>query len=50
MSHVPVLAVETKGADSLATSMFTGRLTELDDINSIATSLGAKKIADKAWD
>ncbi len=50
ISHVPVLAVETRGTHSLASSMLAGCQVELNDIKSIATSLGAKKIADKAWE
>jgi L-serine/L-threonine ammonia-lyase len=50
MNHVPILAVETHGADSLSASMKAGRHIELSDIKSIATSLGAKKIATAAYE
>ncbi|MFD2368170.1 pyridoxal-phosphate dependent enzyme [Pseudoduganella sp. GCM10020061] len=49
MGHVPVIAVETQGADSLAQAMVAGAPIELPSISSIATSLGARRIADQAW-
>lgn len=42
---VPVLAVETQGADSFHQSVQAGRLVKLDRITSIASSLGAKQAA-----
>ncbi|MGD9366752.1 MAG: pyridoxal-phosphate dependent enzyme [Desulfobacteraceae bacterium] len=50
MAGTPVWAIETEGADSLAKSLKAGRPVELDDIRSLATSLGAKKIAQTAYD
>lgn len=50
MPNVPILAVETEGADSLSASLKAGRHVELDGIKSIATSLGAKKVAKAAYD
>ena len=50
MSHVPVLAVETEGADSLSASLKAGRHVEIDNITSVATSLGAKKVARAAYE
>ena len=50
MSHVPILAVETQGADSLSASLKEGRHLEIEDITSIATTLGAKKVAKAAFD
>lgn len=50
LGHVPVLAVETAGADSLAASLRAGKHIELDQITSIATSLGAKKVALRAFE
>ncbi len=50
MADVPILAVETKGADSLAASLRAGRHVELEDITSIATTLGAKKVASAAYE
>jgi L-serine/L-threonine ammonia-lyase len=47
-SHVPVLAVETRGADSFATAVAAGRLVTLDAITSIATTLGARTVAPEA--
>lgn len=46
---VPVIAVETEGADSLAQSVRTGDRIELAAITSIATSLGARQICEKAF-
>ena len=48
-SDVPVLAVETEGADSFAQSVHAGHRVELDGISSIATSLGATKICEQAF-
>ena len=50
MAHVPIVAVETKGADSLASSLRAGRHVEIEAIQSIATSLGAKKVARAAYE
>ncbi|KAL9102748.1 MAG: hypothetical protein Q9163_002145 [Psora crenata] len=47
---VDVLAVETEGAESLNKSLRAGSCVELDEITSIATSLGAKKVASKAFE
>ncbi|KZM28796.1 pyridoxal phosphate binding [Ascochyta rabiei] len=44
-----VLAVETQGADSLALSLREGRLATLPAITSIATSLGARTVAEQAY-
>jgi len=46
---VPVIAVETEGADSLAQSVRAGYPVELDAITSIATSLGARQICEQAF-
>lgn len=46
--HVPVVAVETEGADSLAQAMAAGRPVELPAITSIATTLGARRVCDRA--
>jgi L-serine/L-threonine ammonia-lyase len=43
-SDVPVLAVETHGAASFATSLTAGKLVKLDRITSIATTLGARQV------
>jgi L-serine/L-threonine ammonia-lyase len=47
--HVPVAAVETEGADSLAQSIGAGERVELPGITSIATSLGARKVSAQAF-
>ncbi len=47
--HVPVIAVETVGADSLSQSMSANALVELPAITSIATSLGARRVAEQAF-
>lgn len=46
---VPVVAVETAGADSLAQSLATHERIELPGITSVATSLGARKVAAQAF-
>ncbi|RMJ28169.1 l-serine dehydratase [Aspergillus sp. HF37] len=43
--NVQVLAVETEGAESLAISLRRGHLQSLSDITSLATSLGALRVA-----
>ena len=45
---VPVLAVETEGAASFAASVKAGELVTLDRITSVATSLGARRVAAEA--
>lgn len=45
---VPVLAVETEGAASLHRALEAGKLVELERIESLATSLGAKRVAAQA--
>ncbi|CRI57670.1 pyridoxal-phosphate dependent enzyme [Pseudomonas sp. CCOS 191] len=45
---VPVLAVETAGAASLHAAMAAGHTVELPGITSVATSLGAKRVAEQA--
>src|SRR6185312_5082196 len=48
--EIPVVAMETQGADSLAQSVSAGARIELDAITSVATSLGAKKVCANAWE
>lgn len=48
LDHVPVIAVETRGADSLHASLAAGQHLTLPAITSIATSLGARKVAARA--
>ncbi len=47
-TDVPILAVETKGADSFAAAMKAGKLVTLDRITSIATTLGARTVTPQA--
>ncbi len=48
-SDTPVIAVETHGADSFAQSIQAGQRIELPAITSIATSLGARKVSERAF-
>ncbi len=45
---VPVIAVETEGAASLAASLAQGKLVTLPAITSIATTLGARRVTARA--
>jgi L-serine/L-threonine ammonia-lyase len=47
-SDVPVVTAETAGADSFHRSVQAGELVELEGITSVATTLGAKKVAAEA--
>lgn len=47
-NDVPVLAVETDGAASLHAAVQAGHPVELERLTSVATSLGAKRVADQA--
>lgn len=49
MGDVPVIALETEGAASFHGAIQAGKLIELDAITSVATSLGAKKVAAQAF-
>jgi L-serine/L-threonine ammonia-lyase len=49
-ADVPVLAVETRGTASLHAAIEANQPVELDSIASIATSLGAKQVAQQAFD
>ena len=46
---VDIVAVETEGAASLAKSLQEGELVTLKEITSIATSLGARRVAERAF-
>lgn len=46
---VPVLAVETQGADSLAQALAAGARITLPAITSIASSLGARQVCEQAF-
>jgi L-serine/L-threonine ammonia-lyase len=47
---VPVIAVETRGAESLNAALRAGELVTLPGIRSQATSLGATRVAEKAFE
>ena len=47
-SHIPIIAVETEGAASFRGAAEAGHAVQLDQINSLATSLGAKQVCDRA--
>ena len=47
MSSVPILAMETYGADSLNATIKANEVVVLDGIKSIAKSLGSAKVADQ---
>jgi L-serine/L-threonine ammonia-lyase len=49
LKSVPVIAVETAGADSYAQSLAAGERIELPAITSIATSLGARRVSEQAF-
>lgn len=48
-NDIPVITVETAGADALAQSLRQGKRVALDSITSVATSLGAQQVCEHAW-
>lgn len=48
-TDVPIVAVETEGAESYAASVREGHLVELAAITSIATCLGARQVCNQAY-
>lgn len=48
-NDVPVLAVETEGAASFAQAVQAGQLVTLDRIATVATTLGARRVAHRAF-
>lgn len=48
-NNTKVLCAETEGAASLYQSLRAGKIISLDRIETIATSLGAKRICEQAW-
>lgn len=48
-NDIPILAVETQGADSFSSACRERKHIEIKEITSIATSLGAKKVAERAF-
>lgn len=49
LDDVPILAVETAGAASLRAAIDAGHTVELPRIDSVAVSLGAKRVCERAW-
>lgn len=49
LDHVAILAVETEGAASFARAVEAGEPVTLDRIDTIASSLGARRVADAAF-
>jgi L-serine/L-threonine ammonia-lyase len=49
LGQTPIIAVETAGADSLAQAIKAGHPVSLPAITSVATSLGASRVADNAF-
>lgn len=49
-TNIPLFAVETMGADSYAQAIRAGERVELPGISSIATSLGARRVCQQAFD
>jgi L-serine/L-threonine ammonia-lyase len=49
-SNVPVFTAETSGAASFAESVKAGKLITLDKIDTIALSLGARRVAEQAFE
>ena len=50
LSHIPIIASETEGAASLHAAVQAGELVTLPAITSIASTLGARKVAQQAFD
>ena len=48
--NIPILAVETRGADSLSVAFKANEHIGIDNISSVATTLGAKKVAKRAFE
>lgn len=48
-ADVPLVAVETVGAASLHAAVAAGQPVTLDAISSVATSLGARRVSDRAF-
>ncbi|HFN1103725.1 TPA: pyridoxal-phosphate dependent enzyme [Klebsiella variicola subsp. variicola] len=50
LGNVPVIAAETEGTASFHAASAAGHLVELDAIDSVATSLGAKRVCEQVVD
>ncbi|MBB2484540.1 pyridoxal-phosphate dependent enzyme [Mitsuaria sp. WAJ17] len=48
-ADVPLVAVETRGAESLHAALQADQLVTLDAITSVATSLGARRVSEQAF-
>ncbi|RTP06655.1 pyridoxal-phosphate dependent enzyme [Enterobacter hormaechei] len=48
LGNVPVIAMETEGAASFHAAANAGQSVEIETISTVATSLGAKRVCDKA--
>jgi len=46
---IPLFAAEPTGAASLAAAMSSGKVISLESVDTIASSLAAKKVAEQAW-
>jgi len=50
LANLPIIAVETEGADCLARALAAGQNIPMAAITSVATSLGANKVAEHAFE
>lgn len=50
LGHLPIVAVETEGADCLARALAAGENIPVPAITSVATSLGANKVSEHAFE
>ena len=50
LTAIPIVAVETEGTASLAASLKAKKLVTLEEISGVAKSLGAKTVAQKAFE
>ncbi|AWM27134.1 serine dehydratase [Sinorhizobium fredii USDA 205] len=50
LQDIPIIAAETEGTASLAASIKAGKLVELPSVSGIATSLGARKVCERAFE
>jgi L-serine/L-threonine ammonia-lyase len=49
LAHLPIIAAETEGADCLAQALAAGENRPIPKITSVATSLGANMVAERAF-
>ncbi|MCB1149190.1 MAG: pyridoxal-phosphate dependent enzyme [Chlamydiia bacterium] len=47
---VPIIASETEGAASFAASVKAGKVVTLENVDTVAVSLGAKRVCDRAFE